>query len=516
MVLRKNAESYRLGAMNFYDNASEDYAYDVSMGIVNLGVAHDCSDEIAKVQINLGDDIRSFQLYINPDKFKNFDEEERAGVVWHELNHIIHKHLGMSVNDKSLKMDNQKLLTMAQEIVCNDTVLYHGVKLPCMDGIIYGDKYLNQNTYPHTTKEVYDMLVDESENNPDSPINDYLNSEENNTPCSAHGNIMDADGNPVDLDEIFENMTAQSDDSDDNDEEAQGTAPGENLEDTLDEIANIVNNSANDVNDGMNNATSVDDKGNRAQQSSPGSGSGDASMNSLDTQNMNATPDDWTQFLRDIDPRIDISNPGDDGMFDYLSQESDWANQPIYMHSMHAHGVSGRLPSMKPMSDVNDTDGNVKPSIIFAIDQSGSIGIEEAKGILGLVKFIPEDKVDVKMCVYGDYSEEVTLDELHDDHSISSKNIGYGTNFSAIDYFVKSTDMDYHNTTIVNFTDGEAAFISGIPDNIDNYVFVDIVNKDKNKIFECTWFSDEWKNYVDSSRRYSILDVYAPFFDEIY
>ena len=301
IVLRKNAESYRLGAKNYYDNASEDYAYDVSMGIVNLGVAHDCSDEIAKVQINLGDDIRSFQLYINPDKFKNFDKEERAGVVWHELNHIIHKHLGMSVNDKSLKMDNQKLLTMAQEIVCNDTVLYHGVKLPCMDGIIYGDKYLNQNTYPHTTKEVYDMLVDESENNPDSPINDYLNSEDNNTPCSAHGNIMDADGNPVDLDEIFENMTAQSDDSDDNDEEAQGAAPGENLEDILDEIANIVNNSANDVNDGMNNATSVDDKGNRAQQSSPGSGSDDASMNSLDTQNMNATPDDWTQFLRDID-----------------------------------------------------------------------------------------------------------------------------------------------------------------------------------------------------------------------
>lgn len=528
------AEAHRLRALQFYDKSKKDFAYGVSLGISNLGRAQEVEDknQIAYVAIHVDDPIKDFKLYLNSEKFDGFSDEEAAGVVWHELGHILNKHLGMRAEDKTLGMDNEKLLLIAKEIVCNDAVLHHKVNLPMVDDLFHGEKILGENTFPKNTKQVYDMLVDkfpEDDEQAQQELNDMLNggdgTGDGDSDGHNHGNcgggtivLVDADGNHVSMGDSDEEAQQKAQDILD-----QMDEDGTSLDEMVDNASE--NMDADEVADAVENGPDQDDTDNSSSSSSSsrgnGQGDGDSTIRGLKIEDAISSPKEWMNFLREIDPKIDVKRmyAQERGMSKYSIHESDWVNKPRYMHSLGRNRGVGRLPSTRPARDPRNKGDNLKPSIIFAVDQSGSIGEKYAQAVLNLAMTVPQNMVNVKMCVYASNSSEVDMNTKN--FSSMNHQIGFGTEFSAIDKFVMDSGLDYDNTTIVNFTDGEAHFGgysyggSGVPSNIHNYVFVDVFTRNiDQKPFSSNYYGGyNWEGH--NVRTFPIQKVYSQFLDAV-
>lgn len=184
----------------FFDELSDDsklrrlFARDVAVGIMNMGAALRTDSAPASVAINPGEDIAKYRLYINPEKMSKFTREQRAGVVWHELNHVLHKHLS---SDMDSEMPNERQRTMAEEIVCNDTPLHFGIDMPhntpdSDKQIITGERFMGKNTYPATTTMVYNMLQSEMEQG-NEDVQDAVDNGDAGNSCPSHGDASSGD-----------------------------------------------------------------------------------------------------------------------------------------------------------------------------------------------------------------------------------------------------------------------------------------------------------------------------------
>lgn len=527
-IMNKNAETYRLGALSFFDQLDKDYAYDVAMGISNLGYANEpeSDDIIACVTLRVDEPISKFKLHINSTKFQEFTGEQAAGVVWHELNHILHKHLQMSHNSDTLGMSNKKILTMAQEIVCNDTVLYHNVELPHMDTIIHGEKYLGRNTYPLNTKDVYDELMKaypEDDADAQEKLDELSGGQvgEDGSCEGCSGGIIIHTGE----DAFGDSAGVGSADSEDSDSDGAGSAGSDDGTDEVTEALDLAGKSLEDVLEEATEkaveGTSHDkDPDAQSQNGTPNSrgGHGYSSDNNskiaLKVEDAIGSSREWLEFLKEVDPRIDLKRMFADsqGMSKFTKYESDWLRKPSYMHSLERNSGIGRLPAMRPARDPHGNGNEMKPNIIFAIDQSGSIDDKYARAVLSLASTIPEKKVNVKICVYAGDHKEISVEDLKN-KNLSWGSIGYGTEFSAIDAFVKSTGFDYNNTTIINFTDGESNFGCGHPTNLNNYVFVDVFadTPDSRAFNYCKKKKSKYRWLKANVKEYRIYDVFPEF-----
>jgi len=143
--------------------------------IINLGRPRlDRNIPTAQVESVEGGD---FQLAINPEFFAKHTDSECAGVLTHELYHIVFNHLA-----EFDKFENNQARIIAQECIVNDSVLEEGMELPDI-GLHFGMDRVKYNTSFLPTKVVYDDLMMDPESLP----------EEVQVECS-HGHGRDEDG----------------------------------------------------------------------------------------------------------------------------------------------------------------------------------------------------------------------------------------------------------------------------------------------------------------------------------
>lgn len=458
----ETAEGYRRSALRFFDfHASMDdqrVSDSVALGITNMGRATACSDEIAKVQVSKGENAVMFRLFLNPARFSEFTAAQRAGVVWHELNHILHDHLSHFADNEG--MDDRQRLTVAQEIVCNDTVLAHGNPLPLMDSILHGERILGYNTFPKNTREVYDLLDEEAM--------DKANQGGEDGEGGGSGGSGGGGGGDADCDECGGSGT------DDNGDECQecggsGKAKGQSggnssghgcggIEIDPDVTAEDLKDLAESIADGLS-----EEDMKAISDALGGSGAGhDIPGGNLSLSKKEDVSADWVALLRHIAPEI-ADEVGGGATMDRMV--ADWRSQPLF-----SYGVAGaaRLPVFTPEGNVNGIGDDVKPTIILAVDQSGSIPAEVARKARELATTIPAELADVRACVFGDTWAELDLD----DGSVSRPH-GFGTDFSAVANFVSEVGAT-ERTSVLVFTDGCANFCMGIPHNVTDYWWLEV------------------------------------------
>lgn len=119
--------------------------------LINLGKpVFNVEIPTAQVEKNADSDV---ELSINPKFFEQHSEQECAGVLTHELYHIVMNHLA-----EFNKFDNEQARIIAQECIVNDSVLEEGMVLPDI-GLCYGQDWVQYNASFLPTKIVYDDLM---------------------------------------------------------------------------------------------------------------------------------------------------------------------------------------------------------------------------------------------------------------------------------------------------------------------------------------------------------------------
>lgn len=127
--------------------------------LINLGKPS-MDVNIPTAQIEKIEGANDFRLVINPDFFAKHTEPECAGILTHELYHVIFNHLS-----EFDKFENNQARIIAQECIVNDSVLEEGMELPDI-GLCFGIDWVQYNASFLPTKVVYDDLMKNPEKLP--------------------------------------------------------------------------------------------------------------------------------------------------------------------------------------------------------------------------------------------------------------------------------------------------------------------------------------------------------------
>lgn len=130
--------------------------------LINLGRPR-FDTTIPTAQVEKIEDANDYQLAINPDFFANHTEAECAGILTHELYHVIFNHLA-----EFDKFENDQARTIAQECIVNDSVLQEGMELPDI-GLHFGMDWVKYDASFLPTKVVYDDLMKDPDSLPEEP-----------------------------------------------------------------------------------------------------------------------------------------------------------------------------------------------------------------------------------------------------------------------------------------------------------------------------------------------------------
>lgn len=531
----RSPEFYRLDALAFFDELSGDakirrlFARDVAVGIMNMGAALHTDGAPASVAINSGEDATRYRLYINPEKMSKFTREQRAGVVWHELNHVLHKHL---CPDAAVKMPNKRQRTMAEEIVCNDTPLHFGIDMPNntpddAEKIITGERFVGKNTYPATTTEVYDMLQREMEQG-NEDVQDAVDGRDAEDSCPSHGGAGGSDDSGAggaDNEDVQDAGSGGDLGDDTTGSEGNGDSVDGQTDDGL--SSEELKEALGRLMDGMGERGAPGSwiKSIREQDENgvlqPGSdadvstGGRNGAQVNVGYSDEDVVPDKWVEFLRKVNPRIDIRNTNDYGMYASRQVVSDWRRIPSYMHSFDMSRF--RLPALRPHSDFDDRGDKARPTVAVAIDQSGSIGSELARRVLSLAMAIPDDVADVILVVYAERAVSVdTKGKTREDvvHRLLAANIGMGTDFNSIFHELKRRGVDMDSTTVINFTDGGSDFSPSLLRQVSGWAMVDVMAcRESDDAFSTLKDNTrlQWKRHIPMERWFSIHECSSEF-----
>ena len=354
-----------------------------------------------------------YELAINPDFIADCTPAEVAGCLAHETLHILLRHLHEESDRK--RYPNAKALMIAHEVIVNDRLANSGFDLPAQP--YYGPDVLGIDTSAYHTHEIYDMLVDMAD-----AIADMAE-----PTCSEHGQISDAAAQALTND--MRQAAEQATDS---------------------QKASLDQNTLDDLNMGSDISDKAD-----------ASGSGQVSKEKFAKDT--GVKLDWVKLLEQVSPDILRQRGGSSSKV-----KSSWAAQrKNLMHLHKTHGVM--LPSRVRKGDPDRSRrGNNKPSIVLALDTSGSIPREMVDKMTSLARSIPDDKVDVHCCTFSSYY-------LPYDHRADHNRIAFGnTRFSAVEEFIQDTIIPSTNkypNAIVCITDGGSVFdynLSPTQDQLDN------------------------------------------------
>jgi hypothetical protein len=333
---------------------------------------------------------------INQTNMMRLNHEENTFVLLKETMHVM-------LNHRKMQFPDMKRAEIAAEIVINDYLVQYG--LPMFEGILYGPDVIGRDSYGLTVREVYDML-------PPNP------------------------------------------------EDQMG---GTDLSDLVKE--------------------QLDKKAEEPQGGEDGSGSGDPAAGSKKIQD--GTPSDIEAAGADGDaPGSKLAGQGQTDLVRWSQErgvELAWADllKPLMPKMFNKHKVQKRklsfqrlnrktaflfpevvLPVYVPSGEPGKQEDGKKPTLVLAIDTSGSVSRETVNRFFRIASTLPVDEVECRFLSFTSGVQEFTLD--------NPRYASGGTAFGPIEKWIQQNYDEYPSAVFV-FTDGAASFYGGNPENIDKW-----------------------------------------------
>jgi predicted metal-dependent peptidase len=351
---------------------------------------------------------------VNEEFLENSDEEMIASVILHETEHLIFDHVSERIEDF---FPDKKILHMAQECINNDIIdtIY---QLPLPDDAITGRELLHKDCTSMSTKQVYDLLVQqlppqEGEGDGDSESQKGQKGPKGqggkDQPGGNNGESDDGDsesqkgqkgpkgqgggqpgGNNGESDDDEGNGEGdESDDKDDQKQQSKGGCGGiqvddedvfdveDYLKDLVDKTAKEKNMTADELMDEINNTK--------------GGGYSPTGEKIGEHRAPSPTRMNWNQLLAKINPKV--LEAGKKTKVKY-----DWTKQNRRMISVYPQAI---IPKIKTKDPKASDKGDSLPVLVIALDLSGSIPSSLVKMLQGLLEDIPGKLIKAYPCTWG-------------------------------------------------------------------------------------------------------------------
>ena len=154
----------------------------------------------------------------------------------------------------------------------------------------------------------------------------------------------------------------------------------------------------------------------------------------------------WIELLKEIDPDL-FKGKGPLGP----PPKASWHQRPRKLGAMPEVMLPvKRVDERRPEDD--KTNGK-KPSIVMALDTSGSISRRDAARFIALAQSVPQDKMHLFPCTFTTEYNKLDLD--------NPRYGSGGTSFSAIERFIQREvipELGHYPKAVVVITDGYASF----------------------------------------------------------
>ncbi len=306
----------------------------------------------------------------NEDFIESVSTEMVASVVLHATEHLIFDHIQERIDGN---FPNKEVLHLAQECISND-IISDVYQLPLPDGAITGNDLLNINCSALSTRQVYDLLMQQEppgeENGGGSP-NQSSGNEGFNEESSGDGKPKDGksgDGKP-------HSHGCGDIEIDDND-----------ILDLEDYLKDLVEGAAKENNKTVEEFLQEIDNTNSGGYSPTGANL--TSANQITPARMN-----WKYLLSKINPKVMES--GKKTKIKY-----DWTKQNRRLISVFPRAIIPKVNTKDP----KPTDkGDSIPVLVIALDLSGSIPRSLVGMLQGLLEDIPENLIKAYPCTWGTY-----------------------------------------------------------------------------------------------------------------
>lgn len=362
------------------------------------------------------DDNKQIVFCLDKEYFSNLEyDEDMAFVLLHEALHVAWNHL------KELGMDqysNKKVLTVAQEVVINDSIpKISGILQPDMEGpagdYMTGPEMFNHDFSGMTTRQAYDYII---KNMPE-----------------------DMDLSDTDVCEIAISVGGEGDgDGDDSD---SGMDPGE-IDDLMQAVMQAIKGEFGDDEDELSEvaAPGTMNSSDMFKEGSDGSSTG-GSTGTRESSYVSGMEFNFAELLARINPKV-LSGSGKNGNDLY---KIDWTAP---RHSMRTYYPDMIIPRVAEIGADGDSIDEVSPDVLFATDQSGSIDSKYVGISQELLDSMPDNLFTPHMSIWADHCAEYVKGK-------SKPNVGYGTSIRSVYKYASnlrsSKGIDPY---VVVFTDG--------------------------------------------------------------
>ena len=187
------------------------------------------------------------------------------------------------------------------------------------------------------------------------------------------------------------------------------------------------------------------------EQNLPSSGAGIGGDRKLEFAAKTGTKMDWVKLLARINPDM------------FESGDSLVRVVPSFHHRRRKLGAFPDLylPVWQELDERGDDKEAKIPTLVMALDVSGSIGQDDVVAFVGLARSIPKDKINLKTMVFADRAAWVDLSSDH----VRLPRVGGGTDFSPIERLIRSDivpEFKKYPDSVVLITDGEGYFRNGM------------------------------------------------------
>lgn len=364
---------------------------DPNLGAIARGLGMPVVDNsVSTASLKWDKQEKRIMFTVNEDFVENADEEMIASVILHETEHLIFDHVLERIEDA---FPDKKVLHMAQECINNDIIdtIY---QLPLPDDAITGQELLHRDCTSLSTKQVYDMIVDQMPpqdgQGPGDP-NGKGKSQKGQGQSGGGGGSSDPseDENEDDGD----GGEGNGDESKDKDQQEKGGCGGiqvddEDVFDVEEYLKNLVEKTAKDK--GMTYDELMDEIDNTKSGGYSPTGGKIGEHRAPDPTRMN-----WNHLLAKINPKV--LEAGKKTKVKY-----DWTKQNRRMVSVYPKAI---IPKVKTKDPKPSDRGDSIPVLVIALDLSGSIPRNLVKMLQGLLEDIPEKLIKAYPCTWGTYLE---------------------------------------------------------------------------------------------------------------
>jgi len=385
-----------------------------------------------------------FEFLFNEEFAKLLDTPSMAFILAHETMHIILNHLklqrnfvnveafrtaqdkgmrGMTKDERKAAMKaqrNAKLFNIAADCVINDYLYEGGMYENSGIPLCRGYEWIGENAAFLTVTDVYERIKKQSEEKQDDK-------------GDGETVLVKADGSSGDYTEFDSHDWMLSDEEIDK------------LSDAIDKLIDQIDEQTGLPQDLVDKAIEEQGKntaGQQGLQNSMQAGNQDAAMDIFARDhNVNMA---WVRLLNDLDPDM-FKQPGiappmipsfHNRRRKLMAKDFQKVHLPVYRKEERREDKTKEIPS-----------------IVLALDVSGSIGAGDANRFVSLAMTIPRDRVKVFPCVFQENYQKIDLDD-------PKFRQGGGTNFDAVAHFinneVKPELKGKAPKAVVIITDGQA------------------------------------------------------------